>query len=317
MSRTRDLIQEIADVRARRQFESAMTELPLRLFAIERAFKGHSQDQHELTRYFPVALVAAVEGYFRMAVKDLIDAGEPYLSNAERPAASIKLDFSIIRAVHGKSVTIGELVAHSIPLSRFEHIDSVISGLLGTPFLAKLRTTSNRWAYEVMGGPRVPMLTNPDSVFADVARVFELRHIVCHELASAYEIDYAEVAQCLESCVLFLRASDELISETLHPGAPLTQVEMNIAANRMLQESRAALVEEIEALLPLLRPEDSVTFRESQDLWEQFCKSWSNLMASEVTGGSIWPSVRSGAERETVLKRIDEIRGFRRFYDTA
>ena len=46
-----------------------------------------------------------------MAIKDLIDAGEPYLSNAEKPASSIKLDFSVLRAVHGKTITVGELVA--------------------------------------------------------------------------------------------------------------------------------------------------------------------------------------------------------------
>ena len=114
MSRTRDIIQEIADVRQRRRFGSAMSELPMRLFALEHAFKKHDKSQGELTRYFPVALIACVEGYFRMAIKDLVDVGDPYLSNAERPASALKLDFSILRAVHGKAITVGELVAHGI-----------------------------------------------------------------------------------------------------------------------------------------------------------------------------------------------------------
>ena len=111
MSRTRDIIQEIDDVRQRRRFGLAMSELPMRLFALEHAFKKHDKAQSELTRYFPVALIACVEGYFRMAIRDLIDAGEPYLSNAEKPASSLKLDFSVLRAVHGKAITVGELVA--------------------------------------------------------------------------------------------------------------------------------------------------------------------------------------------------------------
>lgn len=75
-----------------------------------------------------------------MVIKDLIDSGEPYLTNAEKPASSIRLDFS----------------------------------------------------------------ENPNDVFADVARTFELRHIICHEIASAYEIKLEEVARCFESCVAFL-----------------------------------------------------------------------------------------------------------------
>ena len=43
MSRTRDIIQEISDIRQRRRFGSAMTELPLRLFALEHAFKVHDK----------------------------------------------------------------------------------------------------------------------------------------------------------------------------------------------------------------------------------------------------------------------------------
>ena len=57
-----------------------------------------------------------------MAIKELIDAGEPYLTNAEKPASSAKLDFAVLRAVHGKAITVGELVAHSVQLSRLDHI---------------------------------------------------------------------------------------------------------------------------------------------------------------------------------------------------
>jgi len=146
MGRTRDIIEEIADVRQRRRFGEAMSELPHRLFALEQAFKKHDKAENELTRYFPVALIACVEGYFRMAIKDLVDAGEPYLTNAEKPASSIKLDFSVLRAVYGKAITVGELVAHSVQLSRLEHIQAILSSLLGKDFLQELRTTTDRGA---------------------------------------------------------------------------------------------------------------------------------------------------------------------------
>jgi hypothetical protein len=310
MGRVRDIIQEIADVRQRRQFGSSMLELSMRLFALEHSFKKHDKAESELTRYFPVALIACVEGYFRMAIKDLIDAGEPYLSNAEKPASTLKLDFSLLRAVHGKAITVGELVAHGVQLSRLEHIEAVLSGLLGKGFLDSLRGTTDRWAHEIKGEPVTPILLNPDEVFADVTRTFELRHIICHEIASAYEIGPEEIAHCFESCVAFLQAADELISETLHPGAPLTQTDMNIAAGKSLDESQEQLAAAIEELRLRLGVDERAAFDECQMKWQLYCDGWADFTAGQHEGGTIWPVIYAGAAKAVVDRRLDEIRGF-------
>lgn len=290
----------------------------MRLFALEQAFKTHDSKETELIRYFPVALIACVEGYFRMAIKDLIDAGEPYLTNAEKPASSLKLDFSVLRAVHGKSITVGELVAHGVQLSRLEHIETALSGLLGKGFLDSLRTTTDRWAHGVMDKPAVPILSEPDEVFADVARTFELRHIICHEIASAYEIKSDEVGRCFESCVTFLRAADEFISETIHPGAPLTQTDMNIAAGKSLSEKREQLAIAVEALRSRLDEIELAAFDESQAKWQLYCDAWADFVAGErASGGTIWPVIYASAAEAVVDRRIDEVNGFKRLSDDA
>jgi hypothetical protein len=316
MGRTRDIIQEIADVRQRRRFGSAMAELPMRLLALEQAFKANDKNDTELIRYFPVALIACVEGYFRMVIKDLIDAGEPYLTNAEKPASSLKLDFSLLRAVHGKTITVGELVAHSVQLSRLEHIETALSGLLAKEFLDSLRIITDRWAHEVMGKPTAPILSEPDKVFADVARTFELRHIICHEIASAYEIKSNEVARCFESCVAFLKAADEFISETIHPGAPLTQTDMNIAAGEALCEKRGQLTKTVEALRSRLDDKERAAFDESQKKWQLYCDTWADFVAGERAGrGTIWPVIYAGAAEAVVEQRLKEVNGFKRLSD--
>ena len=318
MSRTRDIIQEIADVRQRRRFDSAMAELPMRLFALERAFKRHDQTDKELVRYFPVALIACLEGYVRIAIKDLIDSGEPFLTNAEKPASSLKLDFALLRAVHGKAVTVGELVGHGVQVSRLDHIEGVFASLLGRGFLDALRTITDRWAREVKGEPAAPILANPEDVFADVARTFELRHIICHEMASAYEIESTEVARCFESCVLFLRAADELIPETIHPGAPLTQTDMNIAAGESLRKKRQELAGAIATLRARVDASEAAAFDEAHAKWELYCSAWANFVAGErASGGTIWPVIYAGAAEAAIERRIDEIRSYRRLSDPA
>lgn len=316
MSRTRDIIQEIAEVRHRRQFDSAMAELPLRLFALETAFKNHDKADSELVRYFPVALIACVEGYFRMAIKDLIDAGEPFLTNAEKPASSLKLDFTVLRAVHGKTITVGELVAHGIQLSRLDHLEAALSNLLGTGFLQALRTTTDRWEQEVKGTPATPILVKPDQVFADVARTFELRHIICHEIASAYKIEAAEVACCFESCVAFLRAADELISETIHPGAPLSQTDMNIAAGESLREKEKLMEGALAAIKAKLEIQEVSALDESQANWQKFRDSWVNFAVGDrENSGTIWPLLHASESERVVKRRLQEIQGFKRLGD--
>lgn len=88
-----------------------------------------------------------------------------------------------------------------------------------------------------------PILPDSDRVFRDVPRTFELRHTICHGKASAYEIEAAEVSRCFQGCVKFLRKADEFISETVHPGAPISRYEINVASGESLAEARCRLNE--------------------------------------------------------------------------
>lgn len=316
MSRKRNIIQEIEEIRERGHYNTAISELSLRLSELERAFESYDKSQHELTRYFPVAIIACIEAYFRLVIKDLIDAGDPFLSNAENLPSVTRLDFSMLRAIHGKEITVGELVAHGVQLSRFEHIDSAISDLLGKSFLAAIRTATNRWAHEIKDEPSAPILSNPNEVFSDVVRTFELRHIICHEIASAYLIEYDEISQCFASCVTFLRASNELISETIHPGSPLTQTAMNKVAGESLTDAKDRLRESCNELRLRLNKTELVAFDESQDKWQSYCDAWALFVAGEQeNGGTIWPLIYAGAAQSTVERRLVEVGGWRRLSD--
>ncbi|WP_157691550.1 lysozyme inhibitor LprI family protein, partial [Noviherbaspirillum autotrophicum] len=251
-----------------------------------------------------------------IAIKDLIDAGEPHLSNAEKLASSIKLDFSILRAVHGKAITVGELVAHIVPISRLDHIEGALSSLVGKSFLQALRTTTDRWAHEIRGEANTPILSKPDEVFADVVRTFELRHIICHEIASAYEIDSNEVARCFESCVAFLRVADEFISETIHPGAPLSQAEMNIAAFESLAEKKKLLEDAVATIKLRLDSTELAAFEIAHENWQSYCDAWANFVAGDqANGGTIWPMIYSGTAETLVQHRFEEVSGCGRLGD--
>ncbi len=316
MNYRRDIINEISDFRERHRFGEAIIELPMRLSSLEIAFRDFDGKNTELAKYFPVSLVACIETYFRMVIKDLIDFGEPYLSNAENVAGATKIDFRALKAVHGKSITVGELVAHNIKISSLSQIEATLTTLLGNSFLDQLRIVQDRWDIEVIGNEPKPMLSEPDRVFADVSKTFELRHIICHEIASAYEIDLTDIESSFVSSISFLRASDEYISEIKFPGAPLTQTDMNIDAGNSLSERREEMSVVVEQLKSHLDDAEKRAFELSQDKWDKYCEAWADFVAGErASGGTIWPTVHAGEMEAAVKARIEQLSKFRKLSD--
>ena len=212
----------------------------------------------------------------------------------------------------------GELVAHGVQLSELSQVNGIFTALIGRDFLEGLRTISDRWAHEIRAEPATPILADSVRVFADVSRTFELRHIICHEIASAYEIDSDEISRCFESCVGFLRAADEFVSETLHPGAPLTQTDMNIAAGASLEKVRAQLTDAIGVLRTGLDAAEITAFDASQRTWQAYCDAWADFVAGDrPTGGTSWPLIYCSAAEPLMQRRTDEVRDYRRLTDEA
>jgi hypothetical protein len=144
MINKRDLVREIIEVRERNRSGSAQGELWSRIIALEKAYEDFDKDNIELLKYFPVAIVACIESYFRLIVKGIINDGERYLLGASKLAEKAKLDFEILKTFHGQRISLGEFVSYIIRISSLDQIDSVMSVLLGTEYLDKLAKVYDR-----------------------------------------------------------------------------------------------------------------------------------------------------------------------------
>src|ERR1041385_4685345 len=103
MSKKRDYIAEILEIKGRslkrtdryNQFYKRYD--PVVGAHVFLKFFG-TQDpevRSELLKYIPIGTLACLEGYFRMVIRDLIDYGEPYQSNAYR-LDDIKVDIGVV-----------------------------------------------------------------------------------------------------------------------------------------------------------------------------------------------------------------------------
>lgn len=301
---------EISEIRRRHLYNNLIVEQAARMRDIREAFKKVRVQERELLRYFPVALAACLERTTRFAIKDLVDAGEPFLNNAEAITNTFQSDFSILRAIHGKVITVGEFIAHGVRISNLGDISSAITKITGEALLETLKLTVDRVECEVKQKPKEAIIGDPGMVYDAVKRTFELRHIICHEMASGIEISHTEIEKCIGGCSQFLDALTWYISETIEPNAPLTQADMNIEAGRKLDQATVKLEALCAEISQDLHGGQLESFKASQDKWLEYRDVWARHGADEYEGGSIWPTIYAGVALGMTESRITELQAY-------
>ena len=299
----RKIIEQIVSVRSRLRFERREAELFARLSAIESSYERVDPGVPELLRYYPTALVACVESYFRLAIKELIDSGEPYLGNSRQLLRREGYDFDILMGLHGETITIGEVISHHPSISSLGHVIATMERVMGIDFRKAIAEVYDRWNVEIGKKPRQPIIFNLDDTFCHVERTFELRHVLCHETATAIEIEKEEIDKCIRHTSVFLKASDELISQTLFPDAPLTQADMNEASYSEYEKEREGMDGLVKTISDGFSSKQNEQFVLANKAWEAFFKSSVEIEALYYEGGSIMPTIANRAATQLVRDR--------------
>lgn len=183
-----------------------------RLGSINMAFsflqtevKSRTQYRSELLKYIPIGLVACIQGYFNLAIRDLIDSGPPFSQNA----TSFKdLHFKIeaILEIQGRKVTLGEIIAHLQSLNSLDSLHSSMTTILGEDFHKRLKEI-------VLSGETGKFGEFAYLVFPLMKRVFRLRHIYCHELSSAQRLKIKTIDDCSLGVAIYLYSTELLIQK--------------------------------------------------------------------------------------------------------
>ncbi len=211
MGRKRDLVGEIIEKKQRLlagaprmvQFNKRVGPL-VRGFREIRALDAGTDYRDEWLKYGAIGYVACIEGYLRLLITDLIDHGDPYLGNVAG-FKDLRLTLEPITAVQAGRITFGEFVAHLLPLSSIEDINSALSTLLGVDFLKHFNDA------KVGGSGRASLVEAFPDAIGRVQNLFRLRHEYAHELAPADPIDPAKVENCISGAAVFVLHTEELI----------------------------------------------------------------------------------------------------------
>jgi hypothetical protein len=167
--------------------------------------------------FIVIRLVTILEVATRGWISRLIDHGEPFVGNAASlvQANGLKFDYAITRAVHGDRVTLGELVAHSISTNRLPEIERALSAVFGADIFRAIETTIDRWKHEIEGEPANPIISDLRAMRAALANLFDIRHIIVHEIPNKSPYIIQDIEIFLRSAREFVDAIDQEIETKL------------------------------------------------------------------------------------------------------
>ncbi len=214
MSQKRPLIAELVERRSRNLARiPRLEQTRRRLQTLDGSFHSlHGNGtvprraKHELLRYFPIALVAITEGHFKMLYRDLIDSGDPFLTNATG-FKDIRIDISTLLATSSRTISVGEFIASQLPHNNLAQIEAHLSMLLDQNFSAEFTKRLQR--EDAIDGQTL-FQTHLRQMVIDT---FRERHVYCHELASRVLPRAYTVSTYIKVFRVFVELVEEHVAE--------------------------------------------------------------------------------------------------------
>ncbi len=294
MSTKNSAIQNIQEIKERSKNLHFSSTLFLRLSKLEKSIKTVGATDDEVYKYFPVAMVACFEAYFKLVIAEIIDRRTDLKQKAVSSfSKNIKIDIEALSKMNDVGITIGELVAHNLHYSSFEKIEEQMSIVLDYSFKEKISNVHNRFLVEVHGAEIFPIVEDIDKAWKSVRRIFELRHIICHELANQEIFYMDEIIHAFTDCVQILNAADEIVSNVLEPNFPLTQIAINDQSVKDFEEKSDELQSLKESILKLLDQKNIEQFSKAYESWREYAFLWAEFESGYYEGGSIRFAVRN------------------------
>ncbi len=167
-----------------------------------------------------------------------------------------------------------------------------------------LRDAYDRFAVEVERKPLVPIIADMDKLRAELAHLFEKRHILVHEMPLTEVVTPAEARGFVTATQQFVKATEAAFQKMLYGDYPLTQADMTQQAWDLLDEAEKKL-EEFAQLNGLA---DDETWQHLRSALEQYAVA---LSTWRVGGGTSEPMEVAFKKRSLLLDFLNQVHAFR------
>jgi len=202
---TRDRTGEILEVKERNPQSHRFGSYSLESLKSQWTKTGKSEGS--TPDFYVIRAVTLLEVFTRGNIAELIDHGTEYANRAIQLSKDLKMDFALVQGIQGRAITLGDIVAHSVSVNSFGQMLGHFETLLDKkPLRTLLVGAVDRWAAEVLQKPSTPIISDFDVLARSLTRLFEVRHIVCHETPRKPVYSAGDVDGFLNGAIQFTKA---------------------------------------------------------------------------------------------------------------
>lgn len=305
----RDPIQEVLDVKSRRR---DVEPDDFSIHALEGPWLKMRGTNSELRNYFPIRLVTILEVFARNVIATLIDHGPPFNQNAAdllRRGGDGKFDFPTVLSLQGRTISLGEYVAHGVSLNRIDDVVGVLGVLTGTSdFLRAIEQVHDRFAVERHGRAKTPIIGDLRKMRSALARLFTTRHILAHELPAESPFTDDDVDSFFAAAVQFTHATSQHIQTLRFGEYPLTTMDILGDIGSRVAAAEAELEEVTKAARARMSHSEAAALDESQTTWSRLMAAQETLAGAGLEGGSYQPVAHVLERLRGTRSRVEQLR---------
>jgi hypothetical protein len=303
----KDLLDQILSRRHRSAPEYGYFDVVSKLEALDQLARlARSTDMEalrlELLCHLPIALIALLETIFRKGVEQLVRMGEPY---STRAAALAKpelgpLNLPLLLEMPKRKVTPSELFAHLLPFSRFDHFLGPLQSLLERDFLGLCADPDH------LGRLVEPI--DKQAMWRELPKLFEYRHMFCHEVPKNRHWNEEEVLKAYEVGRAFAVTSSWALLKIIDPDVDLSNVELTNKAWNEASKTKEVMDRLLSRAIDGLEEPLKGLLLEQQSLWERIMTIEAKMIGIKFEGGTGTGFATAMRNREFMESRIKALR---------
>ena len=280
----RNKIYKIATIKKRNTFNpffSHIADLNETLIFFDELFYKKQITNITPYEYIPVTIVACIQSFLRYKIHELLDFGEPYFSNSKKMThiKGLKLEIEDLEEIAREKLHRTDIIAHHMPIHNLESLNAVLSTLMETDFLySLLNFDPPKYKNE-----KIQLLRqNKEAIFKDIASIFELRNIYCHEFSSLINTDIPTLLRYLTNAIVFIENIDCFLYETLKSRSSSEQLNEKESFEKS-EKKLTAVIKSIIAAIDEMGFDSRVIDEELNteiDLWKKYRKKQAKQLAT-------------------------------------
>jgi len=323
---TRDRTGEILEVKERDPLRHRFGSHSLE--NLQAQWAKTSESEGSTPDFYVIRAVTLLEVFTRANLAELIDHGTEYANRAIELSKNLKIDFTLAQGIQGRAITLGDIVAHNVSVNSFGQMLGHFETLLDKrPLSSVLAGAVDRWATEVAQKQSKPIISDFHALARTLTRLFEIRHILCHETPKKPVYSVADVDDFLSEAIRFTKALEEVLTFEMFGLVPLTQSDMNIAARKDLtkkEDELKQLISEIRAIVKVTDDANlnSITrsdggswldcLEDAEEKWLSYRNAQCDFDTYLNRGGTIRPTLWAGEAIRLTQIRIAELQSWLR-----